>query len=188
MGKDEIARYAAFLDIIVSLFLWFALISAKLFLRTTSLDVRVNTIKAEDFTVVLEVPPHLDEVDDLKAIYWAWARRVLRKERLEYWDTSHPDKDEWRIDPNTNRVFNVNLGRNNLGHLRHMQKMGKLLKKYNKNKKKRVILKHRQRELEIAVYTKKQKDLEKERAKLQLKAKVLKDEMNEYKRLKSHRI
>ena len=91
MGKDEIARYAAFLDIIVSLFLWFALIAAKLFLRATSLDVRVNTIKAEDFTVVLEVPPHLDEVDDLKAIYWAWARNVLRKEKLLYWDTSHPD-------------------------------------------------------------------------------------------------
>ena len=42
--------------------------------------------------------------------------------------------------------------------------------------------------MEIEVYTKKQKELEKERAELQLKAKVLKDEMNEYKRRKNHRI
>ena len=137
MGKDEIARYAAFLDIIVSFFLWFALISAKLFLKATSLDVTVNTIKAQDFTVVLEVPPHLDEVEDLKAVYWAWARKILRKERIEYWDTSHHDKDEWKIDPNTNQVFNVNLGRNNLGHLSYMLEMGELLKQYRKNKKQR---------------------------------------------------
>ena len=110
LGKDEIARYATVFDIGVSFFLWFALISAKMFLKATSLDINVNTIKAQDFSVVLEVPHHTDKVDDLKAIYWAWARKILRRERIEYWDTSHHDPEQWEIDPNTDKVFNVNLG------------------------------------------------------------------------------
>ena len=56
----------------------------------------METRKAQDFTVTLEVPPHLEDIEDLKPIYWAWAKRVLRKDKHSYKD----DMDRLRRDKN----------------------------------------------------------------------------------------
>ena len=100
----------------------------------------METRKAQDFTVILEVPPHLEDCEDLTAIYWAWAKRVLRKDRHSY---EYMNVDGLVRDNNQNEIFNVNIGRDNLGHLAYMQKMGKLLKEHEKNRKERTLIRER---------------------------------------------
>ena len=93
MNKGNVATIVVLIDLIISYSVWFALISLKPFQKATARDVNGETIKAKDFTVVIEAPPHLDNIEDLKAIYWAWAKQVLQKEKSKYWDMSSKDVD-----------------------------------------------------------------------------------------------
>ena len=54
--------------------------------KATEKDVKGDTLSASEFTVVVESIHHDDDVDDLKAIYWAWAEEVLSKERVTMYD------------------------------------------------------------------------------------------------------
>lgn len=38
---------------------------------------------ASDFTVIVKQGPHLDAIEELPAIYWAWAEDVNEKEPQE---------------------------------------------------------------------------------------------------------
>ena len=77
MDKGNVATIIVLLDLIISFAVWFALIALKPFMKATASDVNGETIKAKDFTVVVEAAPHKEEIEDLKAVYWAWAKQVL---------------------------------------------------------------------------------------------------------------
>ena len=142
MNKGNVATIVVLFDLIISFFLWFALLSSKTFQNATGKDIQGNTVTAPDFTVVVEVPQtHVDDVEhDLKPVFWAWAQNINDKEKnaKDYNDRSHPDPAHWKdIDKNQDEVFNVNLGESNLGHMDHMQRMANLLKLHERVKKER---------------------------------------------------
>ena len=128
VNKGKLAIIVVGFDLFISFFLWCALVAGRPFQSATNEDVNGELVMPQDFTVVLEVPPYRDEIKDLKAVYWAWALNVLEE---------HDDKQKWSDDINSNEVFNVDFGLNTIGYMDHMQRMGKLLKKYRKNMKQR---------------------------------------------------
>ena len=82
--------------------------------------------------------PHVESLEDLPAIYYAWVENVCSQETEEL---TNPDTGE--IDEHQNNVWAVYLGLTNLGYLNYMKQMGKNLI----NKKK--LLK-KQRKLQAA--------------------------------------
>ena len=76
-------------------------------------------------------PPHIESLDDLPGVFYAWAENINSREADELVD---PKTQE--IDGNQNEVWNVNLGLTNLGYLEYMKKMGRLLVQKKKLSKK----------------------------------------------------
>lgn len=60
LTKSDVASIIVKIDLVVCFFLWFALLSSKPFQYAISRDVIGDTVTIPDFTVVVEVPPHLD--------------------------------------------------------------------------------------------------------------------------------
>ena len=147
MSKENVAIWIVLFDLVISFYIWFALLFLKPLSRATERDIKGDTIAPNEFTTVIAQIPHFDNVDDLKAIYWSWAEDILEKEPNYY----KIPGGTGQIDPYQNLVFNVNLGLSNVGYLNIQEKMGNLLiekkkiqkqmklKGFKKDKKKRQL-------------------------------------------------
>ena len=102
--------------------------------------------------------PHVESLEDLPAVYYAWVENVCAQEPEEL---TNPDTGE--IDENQNNVWAVYLGLTNLGYLNYMKQMGK-----NMILKKKLIKK--QRKLQAAAGA----DAEPTKAMLKVKASIKK--------------
>ena len=102
--------------------------------------------------------PHVESLEDLPSVYYAWVENVCAQEPEEL---TNPDTGE--IDENQNNVWAVYLGLTNLGYLNYMKQMGK-----NMILKKKLIKK--QRKLQGAAG----EDAEPTKAMLKVKASIKK--------------
>ena len=69
--------------------------------------------------MVITQEPHIESLEDLPGIYYAWIENICSNEQLE---KSNPNTGQ--VDEYQNNVWNVNLGLTNLGYLGYMKKMG----------------------------------------------------------------
>lgn len=72
--------------------------------------------------MVITQHPHLESLEDLPGVYYAWVENICSQESIEW---TNPLTDQ--IDENQNNVWGVNLGLTSLGYLHYMSKMGVLL-------------------------------------------------------------
>ena len=103
--------------------------------EVTEREINSGTVTPQDFCVVIEQDPHSESLEDLPAVYVAWAENILKNEPTELNDPTTDD-----IDENQNNVWNVNLGLTNLGYLGYMKSMGVLLVTKKKLSKKLRLL------------------------------------------------
>ena len=85
----------------------------------------------QDFAVVLTQTPHLESVDDLPGVFYAWAENICANEKNDLIDPT-----TGLIDENQNNVWNVDLGLTNLAYFDYMERIGKLFQKKKKLVKK----------------------------------------------------
>ena len=69
IDKKQAALIVVWCDLFISFFIWCALVTGKPLQRATQAFINVEVMTAQDFTVVLKVPPYHDQTKDLKAIY-----------------------------------------------------------------------------------------------------------------------
>ena len=73
ISKENVSILIVVFDIFASFSLWFGLLYIRPFSRAIAHDIDGSHLEAEDFTVTILQIPHKDKIDDLKAVYWAWA-------------------------------------------------------------------------------------------------------------------
>ena len=84
MTKENVSIIVVLFDLLISFYLWFALLFLRPLAKATEIDIVGDTLSADDFTVIVDQIPHKDKVEDLKAIYWAWAEQILERDEFSY--------------------------------------------------------------------------------------------------------
>ena len=131
--KSFIGLVVVFCDLIIVFSFWCSMLALKKLQDTTEKEINGNIVTPADFTVAITNPPHIESLEDLPAVYYAWVENVCAQEPKEL---TIPDTKE--IDENQNNVWAVYLGLTNLGYLEYMKQMGK-----NLINKKKLIKKQR---------------------------------------------
>ena len=132
--KSDIAVIVVLIDLFIAYFFYFAIISARVFQKAVNKDINGKIVQAQDFTAVIKVPAYREDFKNLKPIFWKWASNVNEKDTAEYYIRSKDNAKTSGIDHNCNNVFNVNFGRNNLGHLDYIEKINDIDKSIEKKK------------------------------------------------------
>ncbi len=131
MTKNLIGIIVVFGDLIMTFIFWCSMLSLKKLQVAQENEMEGLNVTAADFTCVVGQEPHVEDIEDLPGIYYAWAENICSAS--DQIDMTNPVTGE--IDENQNLVWNVQLGMTNLGYLNYMKKMGTLLvqkKKFDK--------------------------------------------------------
>ena len=120
--KNVIGLVVVFFDLLITFLFWCMMLGLKEIQTTVKAEIFADTCYPQDFTVVISQKPHLESLDELKGVYYAWVENVCAQEPEEM-----IPGQLYQVDENQNNVWNVNLGLTNMGYLQYMQQMGKLL-------------------------------------------------------------
>ena len=122
MTKALIGIIIVFFDLIITLIFWCSMLGLKRLQEVQEKEINGDTVVVTDFAVVVSQEPHTETLEDLQAVYYAWAENICSKEQEAFKDPNTGD-----IDYMQNQVWNVDLGLTNLGYLNYMKTMGVLL-------------------------------------------------------------
>lgn len=128
--KNVIGIMVVVLDLIICFGFWCSMISLGILQGATKNEISAGTVTAVDYTVVIKQQPHIEALEDLPGVYFAWVENINSMENEEFVDPNTGDVDE-----NQNNVYNVNLGLTNMGYMWYMKEMGKLLVQKKRNDK-----------------------------------------------------
>ncbi len=129
--KNLIGIIVVLSDLIMTFIFWCSMLSLKKLQVAQENEMEGLNVAANDFTCVVGQEPHVEDIEDLPGIYYAWAENICSASDQN--DMTNPVTGE--IDENQNLVWNVQLGMTNLGYLDYMKRMGTLLiqkKKFDK--------------------------------------------------------
>jgi hypothetical protein len=70
-------------DMLMVIFYWMALVCVKPFVDLTENEVINKNFFASDFTLQLTQQPYSDRIEDIAAIQWQWAERILQRDNVK---------------------------------------------------------------------------------------------------------
>lgn len=62
--------------------------------RATESEVKSGNVTPLDYTVVVTQEPHVESLEDLPAVYYAWAENINSSEDIEYKIPNSEDIDQ----------------------------------------------------------------------------------------------
>ena len=94
MTKNLIGLIVVFLDLCIVFVFWCAMLGLKSLQRTAETEINQGSVQPLDYTVVVTQEPHVESLDDLPAVYYAWAENICSSELTEYTDPNTKEIDE----------------------------------------------------------------------------------------------
>ena len=131
LTKGFIGLVAVFADLLIVFIFWCSMLGLGQLQTTAETEINAGSVQPKDYTVVVTQEPHVESLEDLPGVYYAWVENINSQESLEL-----VNADNGEIDQNQNNIWNINLGLTNLGYLGYMKIMGKLLLEKKKLDKK----------------------------------------------------
>ena len=84
MTKSLIGLIVVFLDLIIVFIFWCAMLGLKSLQQTTETEINQGSVQPNDYTVVVTQEPHVESLEDLPAVYYAWAENICSSEIAVY--------------------------------------------------------------------------------------------------------
>ena len=122
VSKTLIGVIVVFFDLIITFIFWCSLLGLKKLQEAQEKEMNGEAVSVSDFSVMVAQEPYTETLDDLTAVYYAWAENICSREALNLVDPTTGEADD-----NQNQVWNVQLGLTNLGYLAFMRRMSALL-------------------------------------------------------------
>ena len=116
VSKTLIGVIVVFFDLIITFIFWCSLLGLKKLQEAQEKEMNGEAVSVSDFSVMVTVEPYTETLDDLTAVYYAWAENICSREALNFIDPNTGEPDD-----NQNQVWNVQLGLTNLGYLAFMK-------------------------------------------------------------------
>ena len=75
-----------FFDLIITFVFWCSMLGLKRLQQVQENEINGDTVAASDYSVVVTQEPHTESLEDLPAVYYAWAENICSKEPQTFYD------------------------------------------------------------------------------------------------------
>lgn len=84
--KNVIAIVVVIFDLIITFYFWCSMLALNKIQLATEREINAGTVTPSDFTVVVTTEPHTEKLEDLPAVFYAWAENINSQETDELID------------------------------------------------------------------------------------------------------
>mmetsp|Transcript_4000 Transcript_4000/g.5299 ORF Transcript_4000/g.5299 Transcript_4000/m.5299 type:complete len:105 (+) Transcript_4000:637-951(+) len=94
VSKTLIGVIVVFFDLIITFIFWCSLLGLKKMQDAQEREINGDTVVASDYSVVVTQEPYTESLEDLPAVYYAWAENICSKEQIDMLDPVSGISDE----------------------------------------------------------------------------------------------
>lgn len=74
--KNVIAMVVVIFDLVITFYFWCSMLALHKIQLATEREINAGTVTPSDFTVVVTAEPHTEKLEDLPAVFYAWAENI----------------------------------------------------------------------------------------------------------------
>ena len=80
MTKNLIGLVVVFLDLAIVFIFWCSMLGLKQLQITGEREINAGSVQPIDYTVVVTQEPHVESLEDLPGVYYAWVENINSQE------------------------------------------------------------------------------------------------------------
>ena len=80
MTKNLIGLVVVFLDLAIVFIFWCSMLGLKQLQNTAEREINAGSVQPLDYTVVVTQEPHVESLEDLPGVYYAWVENINSQE------------------------------------------------------------------------------------------------------------